>query len=628
MNTTLNIKRNIVILGVSLSLYGILVFLIKSLLINGNDTLNLAITADLLFVVPLIYFLLIRKSKIPNTTVIPVMLVGLILGSYFLEKESQTYLDLFKNWALPVIEFSILTFVIIKVRKALKTYKKLKSVTPDFYDTLKSVCSEILPKKLVLPFVTEVAVFYYGFINWKKRVINSNEFTYHKESSTPALLGGFIMVIGIETIALHFLLAKWSLIFAWILTVLSLYTAIQVLGFAKALSKRPISIESNKLFLRYGIMNETTIDLKDIDDIEVSSKDIELNKETRKLSFLGALESHNVIIRLKYENTLIGLYGLKKRFITLLLHVDSKADFVNSVKAAIENTELFKTPVKEVDEISKPLGGLLSDRQKAIRATGWILGVSWLFGFTAFSLFNSDNELAFGISTLIFSMLPAIIVIILNKLESGRWKELQFVKPKLKPSIGAFITPFIYFGIVLSIQYALEIRSVPNWGKLGSVNEMVLGLILGYPLMLFLIMGEEIAWRGYLQKKLIKTFGGLKGLIFLGLIWGIWHLPLSLQGYNLPDSPILEAFVTTPLMCIALALMIGYYGLNSKSIFIGLILHTSNNHFGGTFLYVTDVYDEFTHAMVFSIIYILTIILFSILYRKKENTSHCNFGIN
>ncbi|KKK92943.1 hypothetical protein LCGC14_2697830, partial [marine sediment metagenome] len=66
--------------------------------------------------------------------------------------------------------------------------------------------------------------------------------------------------------------------------------------------KRPIAIHNGPLYLRYGIMAETTIDLKDIDAVEISSKDIASSKETQKLSFLGALESHNVIIYLKKEN--------------------------------------------------------------------------------------------------------------------------------------------------------------------------------------------------------------------------------------------------------------------------------------------------------------------------------------
>ena len=336
MNRTILLNRNLINFGIPIGLLAILIFLMKSSFLKGNDTLSLAITADLLLTVPLVYFLLIRKSQIPKTTVIPVMVLGLLIGSYFLPKESQTYLNLFKNWALPVIELSIFTFVLFNFRKAINAYKKLKRVTPDFYDTLKNVCNDILPKKLVLPFATEVAVFYYGFIDWKKRKLNSNEFTYHKKSGTPSLLGGCIMVIGIETIALHFLLAKWSPVFAWILTGLSLYTAIQVLAFAKALSKRPISIEDSTLTLRYGIMNETRISHLDIEAVVLSKKGLEKDKLTKTLSPLGELESHNVIINLKRENTLIGLYGIKKKYKIIGLHIDEPNDFKEKLENALQ----------------------------------------------------------------------------------------------------------------------------------------------------------------------------------------------------------------------------------------------------------------------------------------------------
>ena len=227
MNRTIHINRNLINFGIPLTLLGTLILLMNSSFLNGNDTLNFAITADLLLTVPLVYFLLIRKSEIPNTTVIPVMIIGLLVGSYFLPQESQTYLSIFKTWALPVIEISILIFVTIKVRRAIKKYKDLKGSIPDFYNALKSTCYEILPKKLVLPFATEVAVFYYGFINWKTKEINENEFAYHKNSGTTALFGGFIMIIGIETVALHFLLARWSIVAAWVLSALSVYTAIR-----------------------------------------------------------------------------------------------------------------------------------------------------------------------------------------------------------------------------------------------------------------------------------------------------------------------------------------------------------------------------------------------------------------
>lgn len=264
------------------------------------------------------------------------MIIGLVIGSYFLPQESQTYLSIFKTWALPVIEISILTFVIIKVRRAVKTYKELKRATPDFNDTLKKVCSEILPKKLVLPFVTEVAVFYYGFINWKTREINENEFTYHKNSGTTALFGGFIMLIGIETVAIHFLLARWSIVAAWILTALSVYTAIQVFGFAKSLYKRPISINNDSLTLKYGILNEVEIPFSDIDKIELSRKSLKKDILTKTLSPFRELESHNIIIHLKKENELVGLYGMKKKFKVLGLHIDEPQEFNGKMENALQ----------------------------------------------------------------------------------------------------------------------------------------------------------------------------------------------------------------------------------------------------------------------------------------------------
>lgn len=614
------LPKNILILGIPLLIITLIIVIVKSSLFQTNpDQLAIGITFDLLLIVPLVYFLLIRKTNIPKTTVLPFLILGIVICSIILPSENQHYLNLFKTWIFPLIELFVISYIIYNVRKGVKIYKQNKGHAIDFFTALKNTCYDILPKKVVIPVVTEIAVFYYGFIHWKKRKQSENEFSYHKDSGTVVLLIAIIFIIVIETFVLHILLMKWNSIAAWFLTAVSIYSSLQLFGFLKSMYKRPISIENDKLFLRYGIMNESTINLRNIDSIEVSSKEIELNKETRKLSFLGSLESHNVIIRLKKENRLIGLYGFKKTYKTLLLHIDNKAKFVDSVKAAIENPLLFNTPEEEIKEISISLPSSLSDKQKATRAIGWILAISWIFGFSAFYFINPDNKLYFGVSTLVFSMLPAIIVLTLNRIERGNWKSLQFVKPKLKPSIWAFLTPFLYFGVIIAIQLAFEIRSFPNWNKLGSVNELALNLILGYPLMLILLMGEEIAWRGYLQEKLIKTFGGLKGLIFLGLIWGIWHLPLSLQGYNLPSSPILETLITTPLMCVALSLMIGYYGINSKSIFIGLLLHTSNNHFGGIFLYLTETYSELNHAIVFVVIYSVIIIIYSILYIRKEN---------
>ena len=50
--------------------------------------------------------------------------------------------------------------------------------------------------------------------------------------------------------------------------------------------------------------------------------------------------------------------------------------------------------------------------------------------------------------------------------------------------------------------------------------------------------GEEFGWRGYLLPKLMPL-GKWKAYTLVGIIWGLWHAPLILAGFNYPGHPIL-----------------------------------------------------------------------------------------
>ncbi len=333
MNKTLTLQKLLIIFGIPILMILSMILIARSSIFNlYSNKLTLGVTLDLLLTIPLVYFLLIRNTSIPKTTTVPLMIFGLIIGSIILPSENQYYLNLFKTWVFPVIEIVVISFIIFNVRKTIKKLKRNKAFAFDFFSTLKETCNEILPKRVVMPVVTEIAVFYYGFIYWKKRDLNKNEFSYHKNSGTISLLVAIIFIIGIETVAFHFLLLKWSDTAAWVLTFLSIYSAIQIFGFLKSIIKRPISIEDNKLKLRYGILSEVSINLNEIESLVLTSKEIEFNKKTRKLSPFGELESHNVVIRLKKENTLCGLYGIKRKFTTLAFYIDNKEEFKNQIE--------------------------------------------------------------------------------------------------------------------------------------------------------------------------------------------------------------------------------------------------------------------------------------------------------
>ena len=352
MYRTIRFNHTILAVGIPLILMLSIVLLSQSSWFQLHPAaLSAAITVDLAFTIPLVYLFLIRKKDIPNTTAIPFFIAGLVLASFLIPADHQEYLRLIKQWVVPVVELAALALVAQKVRKVVKAYNVQKNHSLDFHSLIQEATKEVLPKKVSTIFAFEISLIYYGFLSWKKRKLQPNEFTYHKKSGSIAVLAVFIGIVWVETLVIHILLERWSPLAAWILTVLSLYSGFQIFGMLRSLSKRPLSIQKGVLLLRYGIMSETTIPLDTIHSIELSSKQQAFDQRTRKLSPLGDLESHNVLIHLKEENTLQRLYGIKKMFTTIALHVDEKERFEGALRVALQEnksdgeTSLSQPPV-------------------------------------------------------------------------------------------------------------------------------------------------------------------------------------------------------------------------------------------------------------------------------------------
>ncbi|HJW43851.1 MAG TPA: CPBP family intramembrane glutamic endopeptidase [Geothrix sp.] len=90
-------------------------------------------------------------------------------------------------------------------------------------------------------------------------------------------------------------------------------------------------------------------------------------------------------------------------------------------------------------------------------------------------------------------------------------------------------------------------------------------------------VGEEFAWRGFMQGHLVRLFRVPWALVVLGLFWSLWHLPLLLAGYNYPDHPALGALVLFPLELVASSLFLGWLTLRSRSFWPAAFAHGATN---------------------------------------------------
>ena len=330
------ISRKYLAFGFVVTAFLFVAWLVKLPVFHQHSSqLSGAVTVDLLLTIPLVYALLIHKTGISKLTVLPLLTAGMVSASYFIPAAHQQWLHLFKLFFFPLTEVLSLWFIVQKFIAVRRQFSKAGHMGGDFFDVLKKACYAALPHMLAAGLVSEISVIYYGLVNWKTRRPASNEFTYHKNSGTPALLGCMVFLILIESAAMHLLITRWSSLLAWIFSGISLYTALQFFSYARSLSKRFIAIEEDQLVLRYGIMAETHIHIQHICQVELSARDVTPDAATRKLSPLGQLESHNIILHLKRDHVVQGLFGIRRRFRTLLLHVDDKERFKAELEAVM-----------------------------------------------------------------------------------------------------------------------------------------------------------------------------------------------------------------------------------------------------------------------------------------------------
>ena len=95
-----------------------------------------------------------------------------------------------------------------------------------------------------------------------------------------------------------------------------------------------------------------------------------------------------------------------------------------------------------------------------------------------------------------------------------------------------------------------------------------------------ILWGEEFGWRGYLQMRLLHR-RPLLAAVATGLIWGVWHYPLNLRGYNFPNHPLL-ALVAFPVSTVLLSIIFGWLRLKTGSVWAASLAHAATNAVGGS----------------------------------------------
>jgi len=200
------------------------------------------------------------------------------------------------------------------------------------------------------------------------------------------------------------------------------------------------------------------------------------------------------------------------------------------------------------------------------------LGVDLPFNVTGYST----------IVVLIGAFAPLLAAITLVGIEEGKKGIKSFFKKgfnfRIKPIylILAFVIPLVIHLLAhyLALAFGLDVAQTLFPAEI-SVSPVLLAIPYFF---LMLIIGggqEEFGWRGYAQEPLQGKFGVIPASLIIGVIWGVWHLPLWFMAGDMHNAYSFVAFV---MMTTSISLIYTWlYNSSGKKLIVVLFFHAMNN---------------------------------------------------
>jgi CAAX protease family protein len=182
------------------------------------------------------------------------------------------------------------------------------------------------------------------------------------------------------------------------------------------------------------------------------------------------------------------------------------------------------------------------------------------------------------LGTMLTPMIAALIMRIFVSKEGLKGSLGLLRSPKYY--LAALIAPAVFVTAVVLIVQALGLGEF-RWSEATWFVYLML-LVIALPVTLF-TFGEEYGWRGYLLPRLLPL-GEIRASVLLGVIWGVWHLPLIMAGLNYPGVNVWLAVIIFTFVTVALSFTYTwFYVASSSSVLVAAVFHASTNQFSDTF---------------------------------------------
>ena len=264
-----------------------------------------------------------------------------------------------------------------------------------------------------------------------------------------------------------------------------------------------------------------------------------------------------------------------------------------------------------------------SKKQTLARILTYILitfGLTWVYCLlVVYPVAN--GEILYGVPAMATQLLVAAamffpaIGVLLTRLLTKEGFRGSLLKPNFKKNIRYYLLSWFGPGILTFAGAALyfvifrgsfdpdcgymrqtmaaagapyEAQAVPM--HLLMLIQTVQALFLAPVLNFITCFGEEWGWRGYLLPKMSTLLPTVPMLLINGIIWGLWHAPMTIIGHNYgvgyPGFPF-TGIAMVCLFCIVLGVLLSYVTLKTNSCIPAVLGHGAINGIGAIGMYFT-----------------------------------------
>ncbi len=210
----------------------------------------------------------------------------------------------------------------------------------------------------------------------------------------------------------------------------------------------------------------------------------------------------------------------------------------------------------------------------AISWLGWLPVVAGSRGIFPF------NSPVFQFLLILPAIGPALAAMIVTWASDRKAGISPLLKPLLQWRVGviwlgiAVVTPALLLVVGKMVTHALGLVATSE-----SQGDNIIAIAFSaFVMSLFSNPWEEVGWRGFALPRLQKRHNALIATLAVGVLWGLWHLPLFFwTGNPMSDYPFLAWFIGTVAVSFVYTWL---YNSAKGSLLVVTLFHILWNTFG------------------------------------------------